>query len=44
MSWENCRFFVKPSKSILSGAQYVAVTHEKKGLDRFLNKTAENFA
>ena len=36
-----CRFFVKPSKSILSGAQCVAVAQQKKGLARFLNKRAE---
>ena len=33
-------FFRKPSKSIMSGAQCVAVTHQKNGLAIFLNKTA----
>ena len=33
-----CRFFVKHSKSILSGAQCVAVTLQKNALARFLNK------
>ena len=36
-----CRFSVKPSKSILSVAQCVAVTHQKNWLARFLNKRAE---
>ena len=36
-------FFVKPSKSILSSAQCVAVTQQKKWLARFLNKRAVVF-
>ena len=32
--------FVKPTKSIVSGAESVAVTDEKYGLAMFLNKSA----
>ena len=34
-------FFLKPSKSILSGAHSVAGRDQKNGLARFLNKRAE---
>ena len=36
-----CRFSEKPSKSILTVALCVAVTHHKNGLVWFLNKRAE---
>ena len=34
-------FFIKASKSSLSGAQFVAVAHHKNGLASFLNKRAD---
>ena len=39
--YDLCRFSLKPSKSILNGAQCVAEIDEKNGLDRFLNEIAD---